>query len=39
MLAREMKDDNSKTLGEWTKKQCDTPELYKLGIGSTCNNH
>jgi hypothetical protein len=37
-LLRKMKHDASKTLGEWTKKQCDTLELHKLDIGSTINN-
>jgi hypothetical protein len=26
-----MKHDTSKTLGEWTKKQCDTPRALQVG--------
>jgi hypothetical protein len=37
-LSRKMKHDASKTLGEQTKKQRDTLELYKLDIVSTWNN-
>jgi hypothetical protein len=37
-LPRKMKHDASKTLDEWTKKELDILELYKLDIGSTCKN-
>jgi hypothetical protein len=36
--SRKMKNDASKDMDEWTKKQHDTLEFCNLEIGSTCNN-
>jgi hypothetical protein len=30
-LLKEMKNDASKALGEWTKKQCDTSKALQVG--------
>jgi hypothetical protein len=37
-MSRKRKNDSSKTLEEWTKKQCETPRASKLDIVKTGNN-